>query len=93
MIKVKQLYVLWEFDGGDKKLIPNNEYNEFKSNLREAELRLDNEVLYTPLEDQCEDRIYELKQDIYDLIDQWDTLEGEEVFVVLPKDVIKGEDG
>lgn len=92
MIEVKQLYVLWTSYEGDKKLIPNHEYEEFKSNLREAELRLDNEVLYTPLEDQCEDRIYELQQDIYDLIDQYNTLEGEEVFVVLPKDVIKGED-
>lgn len=91
MIKVKQLYVLWVSDDGDKKLIPNHEYDKFKSNLREAELLLDNEVLYTPTEDQCEDRIYELQQDIYDLIDQYDTLEGEEVFVVLSQDVIKGE--
>lgn len=91
MIEVKQLYVLWTSDDGDKKLIPNHEYDEFKSNLREAELLLDNEVLYTPTEDQCEDRIFELSQDIYDLIDQYDTLEGEEVFIVLPQDVIKGE--
>ena len=89
MIKVKQLYVLWTSDDGDKKLIPHKEYNEFKSKLREAELLLDNEVLYTPTEDQCEDRMYELQQDIYDHIDKYDTLEGEEVFVVLPKDVIK----
>ena len=92
MIKVKQLYVLWLSDDGDKKLIPYKEYDEFKSNLREAELLLLNEVVYPPTEDQCEDRIYELQQDIYDLIDQYDTLEGEEVFVVLPQDVIKGED-
>ena len=32
-----------------------------------------------------------LQQNIYDLIDQYDTLEGEEVFVVLPDDIIKGE--
>ena len=92
MIKVKQLYVLWVSDDGDKKLIPNHEYDEFKSNLREVELLLDNEVLYTAPEDQCEDRMYELRQDIYDLIDQYDTLEGEEVFVVLPDDVIKGDE-
>ena len=92
MIKVKQLYVLWVSDDGDKKLIPNHEYDEFKSNLREVELLLDNEVLYTATEDQCEDRIYELKQDIYDLIDRYDTLEGEEVFVVLPNDIIKGDE-
>ena len=92
MIKVKQLYVLWVPDDGDKKLIPNHEYDEFKSNLREVELLLDNEVLYTATEDQCEDRIYELQQDIYDLIDRYNTLEGEEVFVVLPQDVIKGDE-
>ena len=92
MIKAKQLYVLWDSDEGDRKLIPNHEYGEFKSNLREVELLLDNEVLYTAPEDQCEDRMYELRQDIYDLIDQYDTLEGEEVFVVLPDDVIKGDE-
>lgn len=91
MIKVKQLYVLWGSDDGDKKLIPNHEYDDFKSNLREAELLLDNEVLYTATEDQCEDRIYELQQDIYDLIDKYNTLEGEEVFIVLPNDIIKGD--
>ena len=83
---------MWVSDDGDKKLIPNHEYDEFKSNLREVELLLDNEVLYTATEDQCEDRIYELKQDIYDLIDRYDTLEGEEVFVVLPNDIIKGDE-
>ena len=92
MYKVKQLYVLWVSDDGDKKLIPNHEYDEFKSNLREVELLLDNEVLYTAPEDQCEDRIYELQQDIYDLIDRYDTLEGEEVFIVLPNDIIKGDE-
>ena len=91
MIKVKQLYVLWTSDDGDKKLIPYKEYEDFKSNLREAELLLDNEVVYPPTEDQCEDCIFELQQNIYDLIDQYDTLEGEEVFVVLPQEVIKGE--
>ena len=92
MFNVKQLYVLWLSDDGDKKLIPYKEYEDFKSNLREAELLLLNEVVYPPTEDQCEDRIYELQQDIYDLIDQYNTLDGEEVFVVLPQDVIKGEE-
>ena len=92
MIKVKQLWVLWSSYEDDKKLIPKDEYQEFIKDLRQAELLLDNEVLYTPTEDQCEDRMYELQQDIYDLIDKYDTLEGEEVFVVLPNDVIKGEE-
>ena len=72
--------------------VSQSRYGVFKSKLREAELLLDNEVLYTAPEDQCEDRIYELQQDIYDLIDQYDTLEGEEVFVVLPSDIIKGDE-
>ena len=81
MIKVKQLHVLWVSDEGDKKLIPKDEYQEFIKDLRQVELLLDNEVLYTPTEDQCEDRMYELQQDIYDLIDQYDTLEIEYVSV------------
>lgn len=91
MYKVKQLYVLWESDDGDKKLIPKDEYKKFTKDLRQAELLFENEVLYTPLEDQDEDRRYELQQDVYDLIDNYDTLEGEEVFVVLPDDLIEGE--
>ena len=31
------------------------------------------------------------QQDIYDLIDNYDTLEGEEVHVVLPNDLIEGD--
>ena len=90
--KVKQLYVLWESYGGDKKLIPIDEYPKFIKDLRQAELAFENEVVYTQLEDQDEYRIYELQQDIYDLIDSYETLEGEEVFVVLPNDLIKGEE-
>ena len=91
MIKVKRLCVLWTSDEGDKKLIPKDEYQEFIKDLRQAELLFQNEVLYTPVEDQDEDRRYELQQEIWNLIDKYDTLEGEEVFVVLPDDVIKGE--
>lgn len=93
MIKVKRLCVLWTSDEGDKKLIPKDEYQEFIKDLRQAELLFENEVMYTPVEDQDEDRRYELQQDIYNLIDKYDTLEGEEVFVVLPEDVIEGEEG
>ena len=91
MYKVKQLYVLWESDDGYKKLIPKDKYKKFIKDLRQAELAFENEVVYAPLEDQNEDRIYELQQGVYDLIDSYDTLEGEEIYVVLPNDVIKGE--
>lgn len=92
MYNVKQLYVLWQSDDGDKKLIPKDEYQKFINDLRQAELAFENEAVYTPIEDQAEDRMYELRQDIYDLIDSYDTLEGEEVFVVLPSDLIEGEE-
>ena len=92
MIKVKQLYVLWTSDYGDKKLIPKDEYDKFIEDLKKAEMLFDNEVLYTAWEDRNPDRELELQQDIYDLIDKYDTLEGEQVFVVLPQDVIKGEE-
>ena len=87
MIKVKQLYVLWESNYGDKKLIPQQYYKSFISELD----NLESELGY-PLggwDDRDKD---EVQQDIYDLIDQYDTLEGEEVFVVLPEDIIEGEE-
>ena len=90
MYEVKQLCVLWTSDYGDKKLIPKDEYDKFIEDLKKAEMLFDNEVLYTAWEDRNPDRELELQQDIYDLIDKYDTLEGEEVFVVLPEDVIKG---
>lgn len=89
MIKVKQLYVLWESDDGDKKLIPKDDYKEFKSKLKTSEKNFDNYIMLTPFEDQDEDLVEELKCQIYDLIDEYDTLEGEEVFIVLQEDVIK----
>lgn len=92
MLKVKQLYVLWVSDYGDKKLIPKDEYDKFIEDLKKAEMLFDNEVLYTAWEDRNPDRELELQQDIYDLIDKYDTLEGEQVFVVLPDDVIKGDE-
>ena len=92
MIKVKQLYVLWASDYGDQKLIPKDEYDKFIEDLKKAEMLFDNEVLYTAWEDRNPDRELELQQDIYNLIDRYDTLEGEEVFVVLPNDVIKGDE-
>ena len=91
MIKVKQLYVLWTSDYGDKKLIPKYEYDKFIEDLKKVEMLFDNEVLYTAWEDRNPERELELQQDIYNLIDSYDTLEGEEVFVVLHEDIIEGE--
>ena len=87
MIKVKQLYVLWTSDEGDKKLIPNKDYKNFISELGNLESELG-----FPLGGRDDRDKDEVQQDIYDLIDRYDTLEGEEVFVVFLKDVIEGED-
>lgn len=87
MIKVKQLYVLWTSDEGDNKLIPEEEYKSFISELNELESELGFPV--GGWDDRDKD---EVQQDIYDLIDRYDTLEGEEVFVVLPEDILKGEE-
>ena len=84
MYKVKQLYVLWESDDGDKKLIPKDEYKGFIAELDALEYELG-----FPLGGGYERDKEEAQQDIYDLIDSYETLEGEEVFVVLPDDLIK----
>ena len=86
MYKVKQLYVLWESDDGDKKLIPKEKYKSFIAELDALESELG-----FPLGSWDDRDKEEVQQDIYDLIDNYDTLEGEEVYVVLPNDLIKGE--
>lgn len=90
MYEVKQLYVLWASDEGDKKLIPKSTYDYFLSNLAKAEKEFESYVMDTPFEDQDDDRVYELRQNVYDLIDEQETLEGELVYVVKPED-IKGD--
>lgn len=87
MYEVKQLYVLWTSDEGDKKLIPKSTYDYFLSNLAKAEKEFESYVMDTPFEDQDEDCVLELRQNLYDLIDEQETLEGELVYVVKPQDV------
>ena len=84
MIKVKQLYVLWESDDGDKKLIPKEKYKSFTAELDSLESELG-----FPLGGWDDRDKEEAQQDIYDLIDSYETLEGEEIYVVLPNDLIE----
>ena len=86
MYKVKQLYVLWQSDDGYKKLIPKDEYKGFIAELDALEYELG-----FPLGGWDDRDKEEVQQDIWNLIDSYETLEGEEVFVVLPDDLIKGE--
>jgi len=87
MYEVKQLYVLWTSADGDNKLIPKSKYDYFLSNLAKAEKEFESYVMGIPFEDQKEDYVFQLQQDIYDLIDEQETLEGELVYVVKPQDV------
>ena len=83
MIKVKQLYVVFDDGDGHKYLIPKEDYSKF-------------DKAYTRIEDSYEEH---KDEDIYydelnDILDAFadQRLEGEEVYVVLPKDVIEGEE-
>lgn len=80
MYKVKQLYVVFDDDDGHKHLIPKFEYRHFEKALERIEESFD--------EHKDEDIYYDELNDILDAFaDQ--TLEGEEVFVVLSNDLIE----
>ena len=82
MYKVKQMYVIFDDDGGHKYLIPKGEYGTFDECLSRIEESFD--------EHKDEDIYYDELNDILDAFaDQ--RLEGEEVYVVLSNDFIKGE--
>lgn len=89
MIKVKQLYALWTSDDGDKKLIPKEQYKDFISTLEVLEGQFE---MYSKCgSDMSIEKAEGVTKEIWELIDTFDTLEGEEVFVVLPEDIIEGE--
>lgn len=88
--EVKQLYVLWESDYGDKKIIPKEEYHLFKSTLKSLEHEMN---MYRKHGSEMSiEKAEWVEHEIWNLIDSYETLEGEEVFVVLPNDVIEGEE-
>lgn len=90
MIKVKQLYVLWESDYGDKKLIPKDEFHLFQSTLKSLEHETN--MYRNHGSDMSIEKAEGVEHEIWNLIDSYNTLEGEEVFVVLPEDVYEGEE-
>lgn len=89
MYKVKQLFVLWESDFGDKKLIPKSEYHLFQSILKSLEHE---KTMYRNHGSEMSiEKAEGVQQQIWNLIDSYVTLEGEEVYVVLPDDLVEGE--
>ena len=82
MYKVKELYVVFDDGDGHKYLIQKDEYGAFEkclSRIEESYLEHKDEYIY-----------YDELNDILDAFSD-QRLEGEEVFVVLPDDLIKGE--
>ncbi len=85
MYKVKQLYVDVSDDYGHTYLIKREDIEAFKKELKVLEDKLCFDFNYGA-DDYC--------NDVENLIEYFNTksLEGEEVFVVLPNDLIKGEE-
>ena len=85
MIKVKQLYVDVSDDDGHTYLIKREDIKSFEKELKVLEDKLNFDFNYG------KDDYY---NDFQNLIEYFNakSLEGEQVFVVLPEDVIKGEE-
>ena len=60
---------------------------EFFKEINVLEKRLDGYISSTPFDLQDEELVYEYQQDIYDLLDKYDRLEGESYYVVLEEDL------
>ena len=85
MIKVKQLYVDVSDGDGHTYLIKREDIKSFEKELKVLEDKLNFDFNYG------EDDYY---NDFQNLIEYFNakSLEGEQVFVVLPEDVIKGDE-
>ena len=85
MIKVKQLYVDVSDDDGHTYLIKREDIKSFEKELKVLEDKLNFDFNYG------KDDYY---NDFQNLIEYFNakSLEGEEVFVVLPEDVVEGEE-
>ena len=84
MIKVKQLYIVWDDGDGHKYLIPKQEYCHFEKALERVE--------YSFNEHRDLDIYYEELDDLLSYFSKG-TLEGELHYVVLETDLIEGEEG
>ena len=81
------LHRIYEDGNGHRYLIPKDEYDSFVCKLEQAERKLDIYVMTTPLEDQDEDYVEELLETVWSCFDDYETLEGEEHYIVLAKDL------
>ena len=87
MYKAKKLYIVWDDGDGNNKLIPKEEYQSFLDELNDLELELG-----FPKGGWDDREKEEVQQDIWDLLDSYENLEGELHYVVLENDLIEGEE-
>lgn len=85
-----KLYRIYEDGDGHKYLIPKDEYESFVCKLNQAEHKLDDYVMGTPPEDQDEDYVEELREAVWMCFDDYETIEGEEYYIVLARDLEEG---
>ena len=90
MSKELKLYRIYDDENGHRYLIPKDEYTSFVCKLNQAEYKLDNYVMTTPFEDQDEDYVEELLESVWSCFDDYETLEGEEYYVVLASELEEG---
>ena len=90
MSKELKLYRVYVDGDGHRYLIPKDEYVSFVCKLNQSEYKLDNYVMGTPLEDQDEDYVEELLESVWSCFDDYETLEGEEYYVVLASELEEG---
>lgn len=86
-INPNKIYATYRDDDGHTYLIPYQESLEFFKELDVLEKRLNGYILSTPFELQDEELVYEYQQDVYDLLDKYDRLEGESYYVILEEDL------
>ena len=84
-----KLYSLYEDDSGHRYLVPIDEECDFYKKLDDLEKKFDNYIMLTPHEDTDYDLVDKMQQDIYDLLDSYNRLEGESYYVVLAEDLEK----
>ena len=84
MYKVKRLYVVFDDGDGHKYLIKREDIEAFKKKLKVLEDKLCFDFNYGE-DDYC--------NDFENLVEHFNakSLTGEEIYVVLPNDVVKGE--
>ena len=85
MYKAKKLYVVWEDGDGNNKLILKEEYQSFLDELNDLESELG-----FPKGGWDDQEKEEVQQDIWDLLDSYESLEVEFYYVLLENDLIEG---